>query len=88
MVKRASYGTLTDDGPGEMPEDHDLLEYNGFVGVLVLDHGPETYARERNLPSRYVGDIDRLLVTPDTFHIIDYKTNDLPATTSDELAEH
>ncbi|TKX83657.1 hypothetical protein EXE43_23105, partial [Halorubrum sp. SS5] len=38
--------------------------------------------------SRIVGDIDRLLVTPDTFHIIDYKTNDLSATTPDELAEH
>jgi len=38
--------------------------------------------------SRIVGDIDRLLVTPDAFHIIDYKTNDLSATTSDELAEH
>ena len=38
--------------------------------------------------SRIVGDIDRLLVTPDAFHIIDYKTNDLSATMSDELAEH
>jgi ATP-dependent helicase/nuclease subunit A len=38
--------------------------------------------------SRIVGDIDRLLVTPDAFHIIDYKTNNLSATTSDELAEH
>ncbi|MFC7771738.1 MULTISPECIES: hypothetical protein [Salinirubellus] len=56
VLKRSSYGTLIDDGSGEMPEDHDLLEYNGFVGVIVLDpdHDPETYARERNLPSRYV----------------------------------
>ena len=38
--------------------------------------------------SRIVGDIDRLLITPDAFHIIDYKTNDLSATSSDELAEH
>jgi ATP-dependent helicase/nuclease subunit A len=38
--------------------------------------------------SRIVGDIDRLLVTPDAFRIIDYKTNELSATTSDELAEH
>jgi len=38
--------------------------------------------------SRIVGDIDRLLVMPDAFHIIDYKTNDLSATTSDELADH
>jgi ATP-dependent helicase/nuclease subunit A len=38
--------------------------------------------------SRIVGDIDRLLVTSDAFHIIDYKTNDLSSTTSAELAEH
>ncbi len=38
--------------------------------------------------SRIVGDIDRLLVTPDAYHIIDYKTNDLSSTTSDELAAH
>jgi ATP-dependent helicase/nuclease subunit A len=38
--------------------------------------------------SRIVGDIDRLLITPDQYHIIDYKTNDLSATTSDSLAAH
>ncbi|WP_323192629.1 UvrD-helicase domain-containing protein [Halostella sp. PRR32] len=38
--------------------------------------------------SRIVGDIDRLLVTPDAYHIIDYKTNDLSSTTPDELAAH
>jgi ATP-dependent helicase/nuclease subunit A len=38
--------------------------------------------------SRIVGDIDRLLVAPDAFHIIDYKTNDLSGTTSDKIAEH
>ena len=38
--------------------------------------------------SRIVGDIDRLLVTPDRYHIIDYKTNDLSATTSRNLAAH
>ncbi|RLM32852.1 exodeoxyribonuclease V subunit beta [Haloarcula sp. Atlit-120R] len=38
--------------------------------------------------SRIVGDIDRLLVTPDRYHIIDYKTNDLSATTSRNLATH
>ena len=56
VLKRSSYGTLIDDGSSEMPEDHDLLASNGFVGVIVLDHDhdSETYARERNLPSRYV----------------------------------
>ncbi|WP_255152193.1 UvrD-helicase domain-containing protein [Halorarius halobius] len=38
--------------------------------------------------SRIVGDIDRLLVTPDVYHIIDYKTNDLSLTSTAELAEH
>jgi ATP-dependent helicase/nuclease subunit A len=38
--------------------------------------------------SRIVGDIDRLLVTPDAYHIIDFKTNDLSSGTSSELAEH
>jgi ATP-dependent helicase/nuclease subunit A len=38
--------------------------------------------------SRIVGDIDRLLATPDAYHVIDYKTNDLSATSSTELANH
>ncbi|UPM45327.1 UvrD-helicase domain-containing protein [Halocatena salina] len=38
--------------------------------------------------TRIVGDIDRLLVTPDGYHIIDYKTNDLSTTMTEELAEH
>jgi len=38
--------------------------------------------------SQIVGDIDRLLVTPEAYHIIDYKTNDLSSATSTELAEH
>jgi ATP-dependent helicase/nuclease subunit A len=38
--------------------------------------------------SRIIGAIDRLLVTQDPLHIIDYKTNDLSSTPSEELAEH
>jgi ATP-dependent helicase/nuclease subunit A len=38
--------------------------------------------------SRIVGDIDRLLVAPDSYHIIDYKTNDLLSTSTGELADH
>jgi len=38
--------------------------------------------------SRIVGDIDRLLVTSDAYHIIDYKTNDLSSTSTVELADH
>ncbi|MDB9302189.1 PD-(D/E)XK nuclease family protein [Halorubrum ezzemoulense] len=37
--------------------------------------------------SHIVGGIDRLLVTPDAYHIIDYKTNDL-STTTGALADH
>lgn len=37
---------------------------------------------------RIVGDIDRLLVTPNRYHIIDYKTNDLSTTSPEELAVH
>ncbi|ELZ80239.1 putative helicase [Haloferax elongans ATCC BAA-1513] len=38
--------------------------------------------------SKIVGDIDRLLVTPDWYHIIDYKTNDLSATSPGDMAAH
>lgn len=38
--------------------------------------------------TKIVGDIDRLLVTPESYWIIDYKTNDLSATTSEELLDH
>ncbi|EMA17923.1 UvrD-helicase domain-containing protein [Haloarcula argentinensis] len=38
--------------------------------------------------SRIVGDIDRLLVTPGSYRIIDYKTNDLSEASSAGLAEH
>jgi ATP-dependent helicase/nuclease subunit A len=38
--------------------------------------------------SRIVGDIDRLLVTPDAYHVVDYKTNDLSSTSTTKLASH
>jgi len=38
--------------------------------------------------SRIVGDIDRLLVTPDAYHIVNYKTNNLSLTSTTELATH
>jgi ATP-dependent helicase/nuclease subunit A len=37
---------------------------------------------------RVVGDIDRLVVTDDAFHIIDYKTNDVDAEGVDALADY
>jgi len=50
--------------------------YNEYSVVARLDD------------SRIVGDIDHLLVTPDAYHIIDYKTNDLSSTTTATLAAH
>jgi ATP-dependent helicase/nuclease subunit A len=50
--------------------------YNEYSVVARLDD------------SRIVGDIDHLLVTPDAYHIIDYKTNDLSSTTTAALAAH
>jgi ATP-dependent helicase/nuclease subunit A len=38
--------------------------------------------------NRIVGDIDRLLVRPEAYHIIDYKTNNLSSTTTSDLADH
>jgi len=38
--------------------------------------------------TRIVGEIDHLLVTPEAYHIIDYKTNDLSDSTASDLAEH
>ncbi len=48
---------------------------------------------ERPVAARFddiqiVGDIDRLTVTPETFHVIDYKTNSMTGTSADELAEY
>ena len=37
---------------------------------------------------RIVSDIDRLLVTPDTYHIIDYKTNNLSLTMSNGISHN
>ena len=37
---------------------------------------------------RVVGDIDRLVETPDAFHVIDYKTNDTTNQTVEELANY
>jgi ATP-dependent helicase/nuclease subunit A len=36
---------------------------------------------------RIIGDIDLLLTTPGTYHIVDYKTNDTTRLTVDDLAE-
>jgi len=38
--------------------------------------------------ARIVGDIDHLVVTPDAFHVIDYKTNSLRGRDLDDLVEY
>jgi ATP-dependent helicase/nuclease subunit A len=50
--------------------------YDEYSVVARLDH------------TRIVGDIDRLIVTPQYYHIVDYKTNDCSATSTHELAAH
>ncbi|WP_135536871.1 UvrD-helicase domain-containing protein [Halostella pelagica] len=85
---------------GEEPTEADLCDVVDhaadaveFVDQVEADaRVQETYDEysvvARIGASRIVGDIDRLLVTPDAYHIIDYKTNDLSSTTSDELVAH
>ena len=56
---------------------------------VTLEEAYDEYSVVARLDGhRIVGDIDRLLVTPKRYHIVDYKTNDLSATTSEELAAH
>ena len=85
---------------GEKPADDDLQaavshaqDAIRFVDEtdadLALEATYDEYSVVARLDdSRIVGDIDRLLVTPDACHIIDYKTNDLSSTTTDTLADH
>ena len=85
---------------GEEPTDDDLQaavshaqDAIRFVNEIEADHSLEASYDEYSVvarlnDSRIVGDIDRLLVTPDAYHIIDYKTNDLSSTTTATLADH
>jgi ATP-dependent helicase/nuclease subunit A len=85
---------------GEEPTDIDLQaavdhaqDAIQFVDSIETDHSLEASYDEYSVvarldDSRIVGDIDRLLVTPTAYHIIDYKTNDLSSTTTDALAAH
>ena len=85
---------------GEEPTDDDLQaavshaqDAIRFVNEIEADHSLDASYDEYSVvarlnDSRIVGDIDRLLVTPDAYHIIDYKTNDLSSTTTATLADH
>lgn len=59
---------------------------------LVDDESPTTIHEElpvvaRLEAGRLIGDIDLLLVTPVSYHVIDYKTNDTSARSVDDLEE-
>jgi len=85
---------------GEEPTEGDLREVIDhvadaveFVDQIEVESQLEATYDEYSVvaridKSRIVGDIDRLLATPDAYHVIDYKTNDLSVTSSSELANH
>lgn len=85
---------------GEEPTEMDLLDAVNhasdaveFAGQVEADSQLQATYDEYSVvarigESRIVGDIDRLLVTSDAYHIIDYKTNDLSSTSTAALAEH
>jgi ATP-dependent helicase/nuclease subunit A len=63
-----------------------------FRDRIVDTESPTTIHEElsavaRLEAGRIVGDIDLLLVTPDSYHVIDYKTNDTSQRLVDDLAE-
>jgi ATP-dependent helicase/nuclease subunit A len=63
-----------------------------FRDGVVDDESPTTIHEELSVVTRLeagriVGDIDLLLVTPDSYHVIDYKTNDTSQRSVDDLAE-
>lgn len=85
---------------GEEPTEQDLrcivehaIDAVEFVDTVEANSQLESTYDEYSVVARLdnarvVGDIDRLFVTPDVYHIIDYKTNDLSSTSTTELAEH
>jgi ATP-dependent helicase/nuclease subunit A len=63
-----------------------------FRDRIVDTESPTTAHEELSVVARLeagriVGDIDLLLVTPDSYHVIDYKTNDTSQRSVDNLAE-
>lgn len=64
-----------------------------FVDDYESDLDDVTSFDERPVTARFddvriVGDIDRLLVTPDSFHVLDYKTNSTSRSRVDDLADY
>jgi len=63
-----------------------------FRDGVIEDESPTTIHEELSVVARLeagriVGDIDMLLVTPDSYHVIDYKTNDTSQRSVDDLSE-
>ena len=63
-----------------------------FRDGAVEDESPTTIHEELSVVTRLeagriVGDVDLLLVTPDSYHVIDYKTNDTSQRSVDDLSE-
>jgi ATP-dependent helicase/nuclease subunit A len=63
-----------------------------FRDRIVDEESPTTIHEELSVVARFeagriIGDIDLLLVTSDSYHVIDYKTNDTSERSVDDLAE-
>jgi len=91
----ARLGSALDDTVTEGDLDR-IEEYTErclqFRDDVVDDESPTTIHEELSVVTRLeagriVGDIDLLLVTPDSYHVIDYKTNDTSHRSVDDLAE-
>ncbi|WP_331232423.1 UvrD-helicase domain-containing protein [Natronorarus salvus] len=88
------------EGAGEKPTESDIeqiLEQTTraiehvdtyHASDSVLSTHDELSVRAQFEAHEIVGDIDHLIVTPESYHIIDYKTNSLSQRTSSELARY
>ncbi|MEF8894433.1 UvrD-helicase domain-containing protein [Halodesulfurarchaeum sp.] len=69
--------------------DHVINYLNDYESNLEISSIHDELSVAARFPEgRIVGDIDHLIVTSDTFHVIDYKTNDTTARSIEELAEN
>jgi len=88
-------GSVLDDQVTE--GDLDLIERYAercieFRDRMIDEESPTTIHEELSVVARFeagriVGDIDLLLVTPDSYRVIDYKTNDTSERSVDDLAK-
>lgn len=94
MIKRISQmaGDEPTDADIEAAKSHaaDAIAFvDDIESAAESEHTYDEYSVVARLGEhRIVGDIDRLLVIPDRYYIINYKTNDVSGTTTEELAAH